>query len=73
MIHVAVDDLLECTDGVFELHILTGHVGELLGHVEWLTQKFLNLTSSLNDLPLLFREFVHTQNGNDVLKVTIPL
>ena len=30
------DDSLETLDGVFQLHVLTGRAGELLGNEEWL-------------------------------------
>ena len=41
---LALDDLLEGTDGLLQGNILTGIAGELLCHMEGLRQEALNLT-----------------------------
>ena len=50
-----------------------GRPGELLGHVEGLGEKPLDLAGARHGELVLVREFVHAEDGDDVLQVLVPL
>src|SRR3546814_10335725 len=68
VIIVAVDHRLERADRVFDRDELAGDAGEHLGDVERLRKKALNLASARNRQLILFRQFVHAENGDAVLR-----
>src|SRR3546814_2362851 len=47
--------------------------GEHLGDVERLRKKALNLARARNRQLILFRQFVHAENGDDVLQALVLL
>src|SRR3546814_7201990 len=73
VIIVAVDHRLERADRVFDRDELAGDAGEHLGDVERLRKKALNLARARNRQLILFRQFVHAENGDDVLQALVLL
>ncbi len=69
----AFADLAETTDGVFEFDELAGDVGELLGNEEGLREEALDASSACDGEFVVFAEFVHTEDGDDVLEVFVAL
>src|SRR4051812_10652774 len=70
---LAIDDLVECADRVLDLDELALQAGELLSDEEWLRQELLHLASASDDKLVVFRQFVHPENRDDVLKVLVAL
>ncbi len=66
-------DFFEPLDGVSQLHVLAGVVSELLCHIEWLAKEALDAASAAHQLLVVFGQFFHTKNGNDVLQVLVAL
>src|SRR5690606_25989830 len=54
-------------------HELSGRTGEDFGNEERLRQEALDLTGAAHDQLVLFRQFVHAQNGDDVLQRLVAL
>src|SRR5258708_23597172 len=74
--HVVVlagDDALEGLDGVLELDEDAGRSREDLGDVEGLRHEALDLARAGDGEPVLFRELVHAQDGDDVLPRLVGL
>src|SRR4051794_17147358 len=70
---LAVEDLDEAADGVLELHVLTGRAGELLGDEVRLRQEALDLPGARHRQPVLVRELLDAEDGDDVLQVLVAL
>lgn len=68
-----VDDSLERGDGVLHLDELTLNTSENLGNSKGLAQETLELTGTLDGKLVGFGQFVHTQNGNDILERLVLL
>mmetsp|Transcript_1101 Transcript_1101/g.2189 ORF Transcript_1101/g.2189 Transcript_1101/m.2189 type:complete len:518 (+) Transcript_1101:218-1771(+) len=64
---------LEGRDGVFQLHLDAVGTGEDFRHVEGLRKETLDLAGTGHDQFVLFREFVHAENGDDVLQRLVAL
>lgn len=73
VIGLAVDNLGEGADGILDTDVDAGVASELLGNVEGLREELLNLTGTVDRKALLLGQLVHTQNGDDVLKVGVLL
>ena len=69
----AVHDRLEAADGVGQLHELAGRVGELLGDKEGLAEEALDLAGARHGQLVVFRQFIHAQDGDDVLQRLVLL
>lgn len=64
----AREDLLEALDGVLEGHEHPLGAGEHFGHGEGLGHETLYLTGPRHGELVVFRELVHSEDGNDVLE-----
>src|SRR5919201_83304 len=64
---LAFAEAAEALDGVGELDELAGRAGEDFGDVERLRQEALDLAGARHRELVLFREFIHAENGDDVL------
>src|SRR5437588_460647 len=73
LVVLAVEDLREALDRVLELHVLAGRAGELLGDEVRLREEALHLPRSGDDEPVLVRELVDAEDGDDVLEVLVAL
>src|SRR3990167_6983410 len=73
MVQLAGQDHLEATNGFLQGNILAGRAGEHFRHVERLGQETLDTTGAGYSLLVLFRQFVHTQNRDDVLQFLVAL
>lgn len=67
------EDALEALDGFLQGHQFTQMAGEDLGHLEGLGQETLDLASAGHSKFVLFRQLIHSQNGNDVLQGFVVL
>jgi hypothetical protein len=70
---LALENLLEGTDGVGKRDKTTLITSENLSDSEGLGQETLDLTSTLDSQLVFFRQFVHTENGNDILERLVVL
>ena len=70
---LAFNNLFEAFDRVFELHVFSFTPGELRSDVERLREEFLNLAGARNGQLVFVRQFVQTQDRNDVLKIFVAL
>lgn len=66
-------DALEALDGFLQGHQFTQVASEDLSHLEGLGQETLDLASTGHSKFVLFRQLIHTQNGNDVLQGLVVL
>src|SRR5688572_22353532 len=69
IIVLAFHDFTKATNRIFELHILTFQTGELRSYEEWLREEPLQLTRARNDQLVFVRQFIQTENRDDVLKI----
>lgn len=67
------EDALEALDGFLQGHQFTQMASEDLGHLEGLGQETLDLASAGHSQFVLFRQLIHSQNGNDVLQGFVVL
>src|SRR5581483_162408 len=70
---LAFDDLAEAANRVGDLDVLAFDAGELLGHMERLREKALNLARAADDDLVFFRQLVDAENCDDVLEVLVLL
>ncbi len=70
---LAVKDLFKAANSFFNLAVLTIHTGKNLGNKEGLGEETLNPTCTTNRDLILFRELVHTENGDNILQLFILL
>src|ERR1700722_4173519 len=68
MIVLAFAQVAEALDGVGEVDELAGRTGEDFGDVEGLRQEAFDLAGARDRDLVLFRQFVHAENGDDVLQ-----
>src|SRR6266478_4058167 len=68
---LALNDLAEALDCIFQLYIFAFQAGELRRHKEWLREEPLNLARARNDQLIFVRQFIQTQNRDDVLQVFV--
>src|SRR5699024_8309042 len=69
----SVDNHLKATQRFSQRDKLTGSAGKDLSDVERLRQEALDLARTGNSLLVFVRQFVHTENGNDVTQLVIAL
>src|SRR5690606_7225053 len=70
---LAVDDRLEALDGVLQRHVLAGRAGEHFRDAERLRQEALDLARARHDQLVFLGQFVHAENGDDVLQLLVAL
>ncbi len=70
---LSFEDLAEAANGVRDLHVLAGNAGELLGDEHRLREESLELACAGDEQLVLIGELVDPQDGDDVLKVLVPL
>ena len=73
VVMLAIQNFFEPSDCLGHGHLLTLPSGEYLRHAEWLTEKTLNLSGPQNGQLVFRREFVHSENRDDVLQVFLAL
>jgi peptide chain release factor 1 len=73
VITLTVHELTEGLNGGGEVDELAGNTGEHFSDSEGLGEELLNLSSSGDDESILFRELIHTKNGNDILEGLVVL
>uniref|UniRef100_A0A1B0CLT7 Uncharacterized protein n=1 Tax=Lutzomyia longipalpis TaxID=7200 RepID=A0A1B0CLT7_LUTLO len=61
-------DLAEALDGFLEGYQFSGMPSEDFGHLEWLGQETLDFPGTCHRELILLRQFIHTQDGNNILK-----
>ena len=59
LVALAAQDHLEAPQGLLQRHILTGHTGELLCHMEALAQEALHLAGAADGTLVLLAQLVH--------------
>src|SRR3954447_12074024 len=69
----AGDDALEALDRVFEVDEYARRAGEHFGDMERLRQETLDLARPRDGQPVLFRQFVHAEDRDDVLQRLVGL
>src|SRR3989344_4808722 len=70
---LAVENLAETTDGISKGDILSGFTREYRCDVEGLRKEFLYLTGAINEFTVFFGKLLDAEDGDDVLKVFVPL
>ena len=73
MVDVAVKDHVEALDGVFDVDEAALQAGEGLGHEEGLREEALHAAGAVHGGLVFVGEFVHTQDGDDVLQLLVAL
>ena len=73
VVTLTIEELTEAINGVGELDESTLETGEDFGNTEWLGQESLDSSGSGDSHSVLFRQLVHTQNGNDILQGLVVL
>ena len=66
--HSTSKDALEAFDCFLKRHQLSHVACEDFSYLEGLRQETLDLTSTSHCQPILLRQFIHTQDSNDVLQ-----
>src|SRR5690606_33144095 len=69
----AFENLLEAADRLRQGHVAARRAGKAFGHEEGLGQEPLDFPSPGHDELVFFRQLVHTQDGDDVLKLCVAL
>ena len=64
---LAIQDLTESTDGLADRYIFSFQTGELSCHEERLGQESLDLTGSGYDQLVFLGQFVHAEDGDNIL------
>ena len=70
---LSFQNLLKALNGLGKRHIAALHTSKLSCHKEWLRQESLHLTGSGHHQLILLGQFIHTQNGDDVLQFLVAL
>jgi len=73
VVPLAVTNLLEAADGVFDRRDFARLAGEDLCHDERLRQEPLNAAGPVYDELVVFAQFIDAENGDDVLQLAVPL
>jgi hypothetical protein len=69
----ALNDLLEATNRIGDLHVLAVESGELLRDEKRLGQELLDLPGARHRELVVFRQLVDAENRDDVLQVLVAL
>lgn len=70
---LTTEDALKALDGFLKGHQFAQVASEDLGHLEGLRQETLDLTGTGHSQFVFLRQFIHTQNGNDILQRFVVL
>ena len=70
---LAFEDFFEAAQGFLERNVLAWVAGELFGNEEALAEETLDLTGAGNDEFFFIGQFIHTEDGDDVLQVFVAL
>ena len=70
---LAFKDFLKAPDSFLKGHITARLARKLFGDMERLTQEALDLAGPRNDNLIGFAQFLHAENGDDVLEFLITL
>ena len=62
-----IQNFFEALNRIRQLNIFTGKTGKLFCDVKWLRQESLHFTRTVDKHFLIFRQLVHTKNGNNIL------
>ena len=73
LVHLAFHDRSEALYGLAYRNINTRHSRELLSYMCRLREESLDLSCSVYCRLILFRQLVHTEDGNDVLEFCVFL
>src|SRR5690606_13644011 len=73
LVDFTVDNHVKAFDSILDVYQYAFEAGKLLGNVEWLRQEALHPARPRYHQLILFRKFVHTQDGDDVLKFIVAL
>src|SRR4029079_15010976 len=73
MIVLAVAETLESFDGVLKIDEFSGRAREHFGDVERLRQEALDFACASDSQFVVFGQFIHAQNGDDVLQRLVTL
>lgn len=73
MIVFAFHDAFKATDGVFQRHVFARRTGKDFCHEERLGREALDLTRASYHQFVFFRQFVHTEDGDNVFQFLITL
>ena len=69
----AFENFLETTHGLRNRNVLAFRTGKDFRDVERLAEKTLNLARAINRQLVLRTQFIHAENGDDVLKIFVAL
>merc|ERR1712203_105536 len=73
MIVFSRENFCETSNSLFHGYEFTGMACEYLSDLERLRKETLNLTCTCNGKLVFFRQLVHTQNSNNILKGLVIL
>src|SRR3989338_3179443 len=73
IIVLANQNFTKTSDSFFAFYIGPLHAGKLFGDKEWLAQKLLNFSRTLNGEFVDIGQFFHAENGNNILQIFISL
>ena len=73
MVVIASNQTFKAFDRLIEWHLNAWRSGEDFRNVKWLRQEPLNLPGARHNQFVVFRQFIHTENGDDVLQRLIAL
>src|SRR6516162_6415567 len=69
----ALENFSEAAHGLSNGYVLSLVAGKDLSDVKWLAEKTLNLACAIYGELILRAQFIHSKNGDDVLKVFVSL
>ena len=73
MIHLAVHDGLKAAESFLNRHVFSFHAREFLRHKHGLGEKSLGLSGSFYRQLVLVGKFLHTEDGDNILKLAVFL
>ena len=73
VVHLTIKYHVEAADNLLDGYHYARNAGKLLSHGERLALETLYTACTVDGQAILIREFVHTQNGDDVLQFLILL
>lgn len=73
VVDIAIENHLETADSVLDIDELARETGESLGHMERLREETLNAAGAGNDEFIGLAEFLHAEDGDDILELVVAL
>lgn len=64
---------LEAADALLQVYVFTRSTRENFSNMERLAQETLDFTCTSNSQLIIFTKLIHSQNGNDILKILVVL